>query len=120
MAGQPQREWTDNDQALLYTVHLVADLLADRPMRPAPVRTPFPPQYSREEQYLASSNFTLYSYRGLGDGSYMHDSSFLLRDRQWRPGRDRRLRCRARPGQLPPPQPSGPGRGRPLAAAAYR
>lgn len=59
MAGQPQREWTDNDQALLYTVHLVADLLADRPMRPAPVRTPFPPQYSREEKYLASSNFTL-------------------------------------------------------------
>ena len=78
MAGQPQREWTDNDQALLYTVHLVADLLADRPMRPAPVRTPFPPQYAREEQYLASSNFTLYSYRGLGDGSYMHDSSFFF------------------------------------------
>jgi hypothetical protein len=119
MAGQPQREWTDNDQALLYTVHLVADLLADRPMRPAPVRTPFPPQYSREEQYLASSNFTLYSYRGLGDGSYMHDSSFFFATGSGGLAATAGFAA-ARPGQLPPPQPSGPGRGRPLAAAAYR
>jgi hypothetical protein len=72
------RSWTDADQALLYTCHLAADLLAGRPMRPAPVRAPFPPRYSVEETYLASGPFTLSIHAAPGDGSYMHDSSFFF------------------------------------------
>ena len=72
------RSWTDADQALLYTCHLAADLLTGRPMRPAPVRAPFPPRYSVEETYLASGPFTLSIHAAPGDGSYMHDSSFFF------------------------------------------
>jgi len=76
--NQPIRSWTHADQALLYTCYLAADLLGDRPLRPAPVRTPFPPRFAADETYLASGPFSLSIHAAPGDGSYHHDSSFFF------------------------------------------
>lgn len=72
------RTWTDADQALLYTCHLASDLLAGRAMRPARVPTPFPPQFSAQERYLAAGDFTLSIFDAPGDGTYQRDSSFFF------------------------------------------
>ena len=75
---QPERAWTDADQALLYTCHLAADVLAGRQPRPAPCPSPFPPQFSTYEQFLATGPFSLSTYDAPGDGTYSHDSSFFF------------------------------------------
>ncbi|MBT9255735.1 hypothetical protein KMZ32_09605 [Phycicoccus sp. MAQZ13P-2] len=72
------REWTDEDQSLLYTCHLAADLFAGRPLRPAPVTTTFPPQFAHDECFLAGGRFVLNVFDSPGDGTYQHDSSFFL------------------------------------------
>jgi hypothetical protein len=74
----PERTWTDADQALLYTCHLAADVLAGQQPRAAPIPSPFPPQFSTSEQLLATGPFTLSSYEAPGDGGYNHESSFFF------------------------------------------
>ena len=76
--SQSTRAWTDADQALLYTCHLASDRLAGRAMRPAPVHTPFPPQFAAQEQYLAAADFALSIFDAPGDGTYQHNSSFFF------------------------------------------
>lgn len=74
----PERSWTDADQALLYTCHLTADVLAGRRPNPPPIASPFPPQFSRDERFLAAGEFTLSTFAAPGDGSYMRDSGFFF------------------------------------------
>lgn len=76
--AQSPRTWTHADQALLYTCHLVADRLAGRPMQPAQMSVPFPPQLGHDERYLAADSFTLSLFQAVGDGSYEHDSGFFF------------------------------------------
>ncbi|WP_158685307.1 hypothetical protein [Microbacterium halophytorum] len=74
-AGEPVRAWTPADTAMWHTIAIVSDLRGERIPRQR-VSTLFP--LAPDELALATGPFQIDSMRALGDGSYVHDSSFVF------------------------------------------
>ncbi|HIY67372.1 MAG TPA: hypothetical protein H9830_13985 [Candidatus Agrococcus pullicola] len=69
------RQWTSADAALWHAISIVNDLRSERvPVQRVSTAFPIAP----DEVAFAGGPFTMDSMRALGDGSYVHDSSFVF------------------------------------------
>lgn len=74
----PSDSWTEHDRAIWHTCDIAAAAVTGRLGERPDVLAPFPPRWAVGEQMLANGSFELLAHRPLGDGSYSHDSGFLL------------------------------------------
>ena len=75
----PRPTWTDRDSALWHTCEIAVDLANGIIPRPRlEVVASFPPQFGRDEEFLASGPFELFDFHAPGDGTYMHSGSFFF------------------------------------------
>ncbi|MFJ6000848.1 hypothetical protein [Arthrobacter sp. NPDC092385] len=71
-------DWSARDDALWMTAELALLMHQGRLKQRQAVPVPFAMQHSQDEAPLAFGPFRLSSYEAWGDGSYVHDSSFVV------------------------------------------
>lgn len=78
-AGAPEPGWSERDSVLYETCRYVAALVAGQaPVPRAPIATTFVPQGGPGDTLLAQGPYEMLEFRAVGDGSYVHDSSFFF------------------------------------------
>lgn len=70
--------WSDHDAAVWHTRAIVGDVGAGRSVDRHISATPFPTQLGEDEAVVARGRFELRTHRPLGDGSYRHDTGWML------------------------------------------
>lgn len=78
MGANPERSWTEYDDGLLYTLWIVSSLLTGRGERLECLNPPFAIDYHQGERVFTAAPFQVLAWASPGDGTYLHDSSFLF------------------------------------------